>query len=352
MESGLSEKVKVWQPMHLISRCCADSSTVSEKEVCLRELLCFSWRLVEDCGLNRDAMKLFCKTTQSARVVITRKSRQKSTVSIVAKATLTLLPLLPRLTGLYLKLEWASRNPSYVLSFCEVLGWSKSRMTGQRFSLLPVPFMMGFTLALAHISLMVPNCTQIHADVRLVGDFVLSQLTSKCAHEHVDQSRLIVARCRWLNFLQSSFCLKGLLDPSISTPTASMCALARTRSHGARSALRTSLFGPDCSKLCRDTRVQWRFLGAKPTFSISSIRHPRSWWTMSVFPAANDWAKMDQIAWAVQQRIYATSILAGQAAPRSVSAHPEDVLLAARRVRRRERTILENASTHSLVLVG
>ena len=72
----------------------------------------------------------------------------------------------------------------------------------------------------------------------------------------------------------------------------------------------------------------------------------------SVFLAANDWVTMDQIAWAVQQRIYATSILAAQAAPRSVSAHREDVLLAARRIRKRERTILENASTHSLVLVG
>ena len=72
----------------------------------------------------------------------------------------------------------------------------------------------------------------------------------------------------------------------------------------------------------------------------------------SVFPAANDWVKMDQIAKAVQQRICATSILAGQACPRSVSAHLEDVLLAARRIWKRERTILENASTHSLVPVG
>ena len=67
----------------------------------------------------------------------------------------------------------------------------------------------------------------------------------------------------------------------------------------------------------------------------------------SVFPVASDWVNMDQIVWAVQQRIYATSILAAQAAPRSVSAHPEDVLHA-----ERERTILENASSHSLVLVG
>ena len=72
----------------------------------------------------------------------------------------------------------------------------------------------------------------------------------------------------------------------------------------------------------------------------------------SVFPVVNDWVKMDQIAWAVQQHICATSIFAAQAAPRSVSAHPEDVLLAARRIPKRERTILENASTHSLVPVG
>ena len=72
----------------------------------------------------------------------------------------------------------------------------------------------------------------------------------------------------------------------------------------------------------------------------------------SVFSAVNEWVKMDQITWAVQQRMYATSILAAQAAPRSASAYAEDVLLAARRVRKRERTILENASSHPLVPVG
>ena len=72
----------------------------------------------------------------------------------------------------------------------------------------------------------------------------------------------------------------------------------------------------------------------------------------SVFPAVNDWGKMDRITWAVQQRIYATSILAAQASPHSTAAHPEDVLLEARRVRKRERTSLESASSHSLVSVG
>ena len=61
---------------------------------------------------------------------------------------------------------------------------------------------------------------------------------------------------------------------------------------------------------------------------------------------------MDRNTWAVQQRIFATSILAALAAPRNTTAHPEDVLLAARRVRKRERTSLENASSHSLVSFG
>ena len=60
-------------------------------------------RLVEDCGLNRDAMKLSCKTTQSARVVITRKSRQKSIVSVVAKGNTTGDP---DLVDLVAKTDW------------------------------------------------------------------------------------------------------------------------------------------------------------------------------------------------------------------------------------------------------
>ena len=72
----------------------------------------------------------------------------------------------------------------------------------------------------------------------------------------------------------------------------------------------------------------------------------------SVFSAVNYWGKMDRITWAVQQRIYATSILAAQASSYNTIAHPEDVLFAARRVRKSERTSLENDSSHSLVSVG
>ena len=119
-----------------------------KKEVCLRELPCFSWRLVEACGLIRDAMKLFCKTTQ-----IARKSTQKSTVSLVGKGNNTGDPdLVDLVTGLYLKLVWASRNPSCDASSCEVrhqaLGWWRSHTMDLRFSLLPMPFMMEFTLVL------------------------------------------------------------------------------------------------------------------------------------------------------------------------------------------------------------
>ena len=71
----------------------------------------------------------------------------------------------------------------------------------------------------------------------------------------------------------------------------------------------------------------------------------------SVFPAVNDWRKMDQITSAVQQRFYASSILAAQAAPRNASAHPEDTLITARRIRKRERTNLENASTCANILL-
>ena len=99
------------------------AQTVSEKEVSLREPLCFSWRLVEAYGLNSDDTKLFCRTMQSARVVTTRKSKQRSTVSTVAegtpRATPTLLTLFPGLTGLCLKLEWASLHLSCVPSFFE-----------------------------------------------------------------------------------------------------------------------------------------------------------------------------------------------------------------------------------------
>ena len=110
---------KVWQLQHQPSRCCADIFTVSAREVCLREPLCFSWRLVEAYGLSKDAMKPSCRTMQTVRNVTPWKLKQKSIVSTFAKetprATPTLLTLLPRLTGFCLKLEWASRNPIAIL---------------------------------------------------------------------------------------------------------------------------------------------------------------------------------------------------------------------------------------------
>ena len=100
---------KVWHLQHQISRCCADIFTVSAREVCMGEPLCFSWRLVEAGGLSKDAMKPSCRTMQTARVVTLRKLKQKSIVSTSAKetpqATPTLLTFLPRLTGFCLKLE-------------------------------------------------------------------------------------------------------------------------------------------------------------------------------------------------------------------------------------------------------
>ena len=110
---------------------------------------------------------------------------------------------------------------------------------------------------------------------------------------------------------------------------------------------RRTHFGPDCSKLCRDIRgmvkISWckalitsdnfhQFAVTPEILVGSAVAHALVKKGASVFPAVNDWVKMDEITWAAQQRIYPTSILAAQAAPRSASAHPEDVLLAVRRV--------------------
>ena len=212
---------------------------------------------------------------QIARVVTPRKSKQKSIVSTVAKetprATLTLLTLLPTLTGLCVKLEWASRNLSCVPSFCEVLhqalAWWRSHMKGQRFSLLPMPFMMVFTVALARISPMFPSCILTRDVARLVGGSVCSVTAGlplrTGAHGPVtlDNATVPVAELLAVTFFGS----KGLLDPSTSTPIASMCALAKTSLHNARNEAHTSLFGPDCSKPCQGIREMLRSLGAKPT---------------------------------------------------------------------------------------
>ena len=63
----------------------------------------------------------------------------------------------------------------------------------------------------------------------------------------------------------------------------------------------------------------------------------------SVVLAANDWVKMDQIAWAVQAgHLCHQHTCCTGCTTRSASAHPEDSLLAAH-IRKRERTILKNA---------
>ena len=53
--------------------------------------------------MNRDATKLFCRTMQFARVVTTRKSKQRSTVFTVAKGNTTGDP---DLVDLVAKTEW------------------------------------------------------------------------------------------------------------------------------------------------------------------------------------------------------------------------------------------------------
>ena len=98
-----SGTVKVWQLQHQISRCCADIFTVSAREVCLREPLCFSWRLQEAYGLSKDAMKPSARTMQAARVVTPWKLNQKSIVSTFAKGNTTGDP---DLVDLVAKTDW------------------------------------------------------------------------------------------------------------------------------------------------------------------------------------------------------------------------------------------------------
>ena len=103
--------------------------------------------------------------------------------------------------------------------------------------LVAMPFMMVFTWALAHISPVVPNCILIHAVVRLVGSFALSQLISNRAQEHMDQSHSTMLRCQWLNFLQSSFWSKRSVGPiHIHSDCKYVCSgknkIARRTAHG------------------------------------------------------------------------------------------------------------------------
>ena len=114
---------KVWQLQHQISRFCADIFTVSAREVCLRDLPCCSWRLAEAYGPNKDAMKLFCRTTLCARDVTQLKSNQKTADSTFAKetpqVTLTLLTKLPRQTGFLPEARGLTKPELRSFSSCE-----------------------------------------------------------------------------------------------------------------------------------------------------------------------------------------------------------------------------------------
>ena len=237
----------------------------------------------------------------------------------------------------------------------------------QTFSLLPMPSTMVSMLALARISQMVPNCILTRAVVRSVGVFVLSQLIFNCAQEPMDQSRLKTLPYQWRNSLWSFSWLRGQLGPFPSTRTASAyCAgknkLTQRTKRGPHVTLWTRPqqallrhHGTVEISLCKAhiTADKFHQFAMTPEILVgNAVADALAKRGANVFPAFNDWGKMDQITWAAQQRIYATSIFAAQAAPRNTTAHPEEVLLAAQRVRKRERTSLENASSHSLVSVG
>ena len=200
-----------------------------------------------------------------------------------------------------------------------------------RFFLLPMPFMMVFTLALAHTLLMVPNGILIHAVVRLVGVSALSQQIFNCAQEHMDQSHLTMLLCQWLSSLQSSSWSKGLLLTA-KYVYAGFNKLAQRTICGAHVTLWTRLQqalskhkGTVESSWCTAHATAENFhqfaMTPEILFGIA-VADALAKNGASVFPAVDDWGKMDQITWAVQQRTKATSILAALAAPRNASAPP------------------------------
>ena len=235
----------------------------------------------------------------------------------------------------------------------------------RRFSLLPMPFMKVFTFVpgtcFTDGSKLFPDPRRREVGWGFCSVTADLQLrTGAHGPLTLDNATVPVAE-----LLAVIFLVGRSVGPIHSTPIASMCVLAKKQARtdrGAHVTLWTRL-QQALSRHQGTVEISWckahitldtfhQFAMTPEILVGTAVADALAKKGASVFPAVNDWVTMDQITWAVQQRMYATSILAAQAAPRSASAHLEDVLLAARRVRKRERTILESASSHSLVPVG
>ena len=237
----------------------------------------------------------------------------------------------------------------------------------QRFSLLPMPSMMVSILALARISLMVPNCLLILTVVRSVGVSVthwgfcsvtphLQLRTGTYGPVTLESATVPVSE-----LLAVMFLLERSVGPiHIHSDCKYVCAGRNKLTQRTKRRAHVTLWPRLQKALLRHqgtVEISWckahitagNFNQFGMTAEIlvgNAVADALAKKGASVFSAVNDWGKIDRITWAVQQRIYATSILAAQASPHNTTAHP------ARRVRKRERTSLENASSHSLVFVG
>ena len=352
--------VRVLLLQHLVSRFCVDTCTVSARDVFWRELPCCNWRRVVACGLNNDR-------------VVTLKLNQKSTASTFAKETQKVTPDLvdnvaktdwilpdaregltkPDLRSFFLRglapgswlVEAPYDGPEVFLvvdaihdgfhfgpgTYCTdgsklypdprrpEVGWGFCSVTAD------LPLRTG-----AYGPVTLENATvpvaELHAVIflfeRSIGPI---HIHSDCKYVRADKNKLTQRTKRGAHVTLWTR-LQQALSRHQGTVEIFQCKAQITADNFHQFAMTLEIL---VGNVVADALAK---KGA------------------SVIPAI--WGKMDRMTWAVQQRIYPTSILAAQAAPRNTTAHPEDVLLAARRVRKRERTSLENASSHSLVSFG
>ena len=184
--------------------------------------------------------------------------------------------------------------------------------------------MMVFTLALAHISPMVPNKIPIHAVVRLVWDLCSvtadPQLrTGAYGPITLDNATVPVAELPAVIFL-----VEWSVGPiHIHSDCKYVCSgknkLAQRRERDAHVTLSTRL-QQALSRHQGTVEISWcKAHVTSDTFHQFAMT-PEILVGSAVADALAKKGASD-ITWAVQQRIYATSM------PRSASAHPEDVLL-------------------------
>ena len=255
------------------------------------------------------------------------------------------MTLLPRLTGLCLKLEWALTKPELRSFFLRGLtpgSWLvEEPHEGPEVFLIADAIHDGFPLWPWHIHRRVPSCIPVHAGVMLVGGFCsvaadLQLRTRAYGPVTIDNATVPVAE-----LLAVIFLVQRSVGPiNIHSDCKYVCSgknkLAQRTERGAHVTLRSRL-QQALSRHQGTVKISWckahitsdnfHYFAMTPEILVRTMlwrmHSPRKEQACSL-RCQYDWVKMDQITWAVQQRIYATSILAAQAAPRSVPVHAED----------------------------